>query len=62
MLEVVIIERRPTKWRWQVCNAAGTTIMSGWEKTRQAAKYQGDRALFLMLAASLKPNDASGAS
>ena len=63
VLEVVIIERRPTKWKWQVCNTAGTAIMSGWEKTRQAAKYQGYRALFLLLAASsLKPNNASEAS
>jgi hypothetical protein len=61
MLEVVVIQRRPTKWTWQVCNAAGTPIMTGWEKTRRAAKYQGDRALFLLLAACRKPNDAAEA-
>jgi hypothetical protein len=58
MLEVVIIERRPTKWKWQVCYLEGTPIMSGWEKTREAARYRGDRALFLLLAAGRKPNDA----
>ena len=59
MFEMVIIEHRPTKWKWQVCNLEGTPIMSGWEKTREAARYQGYRALFLLLAASRKPNNAT---
>jgi hypothetical protein len=33
MLEVVIIERSPIKWEWQVCDRHGATITHGWEKT-----------------------------
>ena len=51
MLEVVVIERR-RKWKWQVCSAAGSPVMSGCERTREAARYQAYRALFLLLAAS----------
>jgi hypothetical protein len=55
VLEVVILRRRPTKWKWQVCNMAGTPVMSGWGRTRQAAQYHAYRALFLLLAAG-SPN------
>ena len=51
MFDVVIIKRRPTKWVWQVRDRNGTILMHGWEPTRRAAKYKGDRALFLLLAA-----------
>jgi hypothetical protein len=62
VLEVVIIQGRPMKWKWQVCNAAGAPVMSGSERTRQAARYQAYRALFLLLAASSwKLRDASEA-
>jgi hypothetical protein len=37
MLEVVIIERSPIKWEWQVCDRHGATIIHGWEKNRRAA-------------------------
>jgi hypothetical protein len=50
VLEVLITERRPTKWEWRVCDRSGTTIMGGFERTRPAAKYRGNRALFLLLA------------
>ena len=49
MLEVLINKRSPTKWEWRVCDRYGTTIMGGFEGTRPAAKYMGDRALFLLL-------------
>jgi hypothetical protein len=49
VLNVVIIERSPNKWEWRVCDRRGTTIISGFERTRQAAKYAGDRALFGLL-------------
>lgn len=63
MLEITIVQRRPTKWRWQVRSSDGNPIMSGWERTRQAARYQGYRALFLLLAATCRtPNDITGAS
>ena len=59
MFEVKFVKRRPMKWEWEVCSLGGATaIMSGWEKTRQAAKYRGYRAMFLLLAATgHKTND-----
>jgi hypothetical protein len=53
MLDVVIIKRRPTKWEWEVRDREGTVLMQGWETTRHVARYRGDRALFLLLAASV---------
>ncbi len=50
LLEVLITELSPTKWEWRVCDRYGTTIMGGFESTRPAAKYRGNRALFLLLA------------
>jgi hypothetical protein len=52
MFEVVIFKRSPTRWEWQVCDRKGNAIMRGWEHTRSAAKYRGDRSLFLLLAAA----------
>lgn len=52
MFEVVITKRKPMKWEWQVRDRDGVTVMRGWEHTRHAAKYRGDRALFLLLAAA----------
>jgi hypothetical protein len=49
VLEVLITKRRPTKWEWGVCDRYGTTIIGGFESTRPAAKYRGNRALFLFL-------------
>jgi hypothetical protein len=49
VLEVLITKRRPTKWEWRVCDRHGTTIIGGFESTRPAAKYRGNRALFLFL-------------
>jgi len=50
VLEVLITKRSPTKWEWRVCNRHGTTIVGGFECTRPAARYRGNRALFLLLA------------
>jgi hypothetical protein len=50
MFEVVIIERGPGHWEWQVCGKNGKPVMNGREKNRKDAKYQGERALFLLLA------------
>ena len=49
VLEVLITKRRPTKWEWRVCDRNGTTIIGGFESTRPAARYRGNRALFLVL-------------
>lgn len=51
MFDVVIIKRGPMKWEWQVCDRAGRVLIRGWEHTRRAARYKGDRALFLLLVA-----------
>jgi hypothetical protein len=55
VLEVLIIERRPTKWEWRVCDRYGT-IMGGFESTQPAAKYRGNSALFLLLS-TRRPGD-----
>lgn len=49
VLEVLITKQSPTKWEWRVCDRYGATIMGGFESTRPAAKYRGNRALFLLL-------------
>jgi hypothetical protein len=50
MLEVLITERRPTKWEWRVCDRQGLTILNGFGTTRRGATYRGNRALFHLLA------------
>jgi ParB family chromosome partitioning protein len=49
VLEVLITKLSPTKWEWRVCDRYGVTIMNGFESTRPAASYRGNRALFLLL-------------
>jgi hypothetical protein len=49
MFEVVLRRRGRSRWQWQVCNRAGKMIMQGFEDSRQAAKYRGQRGLFLLL-------------
>lgn len=55
MFEVVIIQRGPTRWEWQVWNCDGVQMMRGREKTRAEARYQGNRALFRLLAIGWRP-------
>ena len=62
MFEVVIINRSPTSWEWQVHNRNGAPITQGWEKTRAAAKYLGERALLLLLATGWRFYDPSRAA
>ena len=50
MLEVVIIERGPARWEWNVCDSNGVQIIHGREKSRTEARYQGNRALLALLA------------
>lgn len=51
MLEVVLIDRDRRGWEWQLRDHSGNTFMPGRERTRRAAKYAGERALFQLLAA-----------
>jgi hypothetical protein len=55
MFEVVIIERGPTHWEWQVQDSDGVPITTGQEKSRANARYQGYRALFSLLAVGWRP-------
>jgi hypothetical protein len=60
MLEVVIEKRRRSTWEWRVLGSSGRTIMSGREHNRQAAKYQGERAMFLLLAHPKRSSEDAG--
>jgi hypothetical protein len=51
MKEVIVIKRRRA-WEWQLRDQGGILIMGGREKSRPAARYQGYRALFMLLATS----------
>jgi hypothetical protein len=51
ILEVTIIDHgRPYGWEWQVSDR-GDVIMTGFEDTREQAKYEGNSSLFRLLAA-----------
>jgi hypothetical protein len=49
MYEVVIINRRRSRWEWQLCDPKGRVVLGGIERSREAAKYAGERALFYIL-------------
>lgn len=49
MLEVILTKRGRARWEWRVLDASGQTIMGASENSRAEAKYQGERALFLLL-------------
>jgi hypothetical protein len=51
MFELIIIKHSQTKWEWQVCDNKGNVRKQGFERNRRVAKYRGERALFLLLAA-----------
>jgi hypothetical protein len=44
-----VLKKRGRTWRWHVCTTEGDVVMQGSEGSRPAAKYQADRALFLLL-------------
>jgi hypothetical protein len=56
MYELIIIKHSLTKWEWQVCDNKGNVRMQGFERKRRLAKYRGERALFLLLAARASGN------
>jgi len=49
MMEVTVAKRRRS-WEWRVHDHSGTLLMHGRERTRPAARYQGNRSLFMQLA------------
>jgi hypothetical protein len=54
MMEVTVAKRRRS-WEWRVHDQSGTLLMHGRERTRPAARYQGYRGLFLLLAVGRRP-------
>jgi hypothetical protein len=54
MMEVTVVKRRRS-WEWRVHSQNGALIMHGRERTRPAARYQGYRTLFMMLAVGRRP-------
>ena len=45
----MVVKKRGRRWTWFVRTTEGVGIMQGSEANRAAAKYQADRALFLLL-------------
>ena len=60
MNEVIVIKRR-RNWEWQVRDKNGELIIGGRERSRPAARYQGYRTLFMMLAVGRRSNDVRAA-
>jgi len=46
------------RWQWQVCDRTGKAIMQGFEDSRPAAKYRGERALFQLLLTASRVSSA----
>ncbi len=55
MFDVVIRNHSPIKWEWELCDRDGYVVLRGLEKTRAAAKYRGECALFHTLLIWLNP-------
>jgi hypothetical protein len=49
MYEVTLEKTGRSRWWWRVQDRSGKAIMTGWKNSRGEAKYQGERALFLLL-------------
>ena len=47
-----IVSRRGRTWRWYVSTTEGKILMRGSEGSRPAARYQANRAIFLLLLAA----------
>ena len=60
MLEVTVTKRGRARWEWRVCDSSGQTIMGASESSRPEAKYQGERALFLLLMTTARTCDSTG--
>ena len=54
MMEVTVTKRRRS-WEWRVHDDNGTLLMHGRERSRPAARYQGNRSLFMQLAIGRRP-------
>jgi hypothetical protein len=45
----VVLSKRRRKWLWRVSTTDGDAVIEGSESSRPAAKYNANRALFLLL-------------
>jgi hypothetical protein len=45
----VVLKQRRRKWLWSVATTDGDAVIVGSESSRPAAKYNANRALFLLL-------------
>ena len=50
----IVITRRRLRWDWCLRDRTGKLMMCGREKSRAEARYQSERALFLMLLTSCR--------
>ena len=48
----VTVRRRGRPWRWSVATTEGVVVMDGSERSRAAAAYRANRAIFLLLSAA----------
>ena len=62
MFEVILTRRKRLGWRWQVCDPSGKVFADGFERSRPAAKYHGERALFFLLSQAHLRNKSAAAS
>jgi hypothetical protein len=51
--DIVLKRRGRGRWKWSVRTTDGHAVMSGSECSRSAARYKAERALFLLLCASV---------
>lgn len=56
----ILLNKRGRKWRWSICTAEGRVVMLGAEGSRSAARYEANRALFLMLLCAPYSHRSSG--
>jgi hypothetical protein len=49
MYEMELTKGGRSRWDWQVSDPSGRAVMRGREYSRLEAKYQAERALFLLL-------------
>lgn len=54
------LRKRGRAWRWNLCTTEGQEVMQGSGDGRAAARYQANRALFLMLLASAYRSSVPG--
>jgi len=60
MLVFNLVDRARKGWDWQVYDEPGVVLAHGRQRTRTAARYQAERALFQLLAIGWKRPDGTG--